>query len=155
MTRFAKDANAYAQAHLATYQESQGEAAAARAAKRGGAKRSLRAGLIFPITRSQKRLRALLDGPRTRVSSDAGVYLAGAVEFFVKRILDEAGLVAEEAKKTRIVPRHLKIGFERDNEWLGSFALANNLVLQGGVVPEIHAALLPKEKKSRSKKALE
>ena len=53
-----------------------------------------------------------------------------------------AGNAARDNKKTRIVPRHLQLAVRNDeelNKLLGSVTIAG-----GGVLPNIHATLLPK-----------
>jgi hypothetical protein len=54
-----------------------------------------------------------------------------------------AGNAARDNKKTRIVPRHLQLAVRNDeelNKLLGGVTIAS-----GGVLPNIHAVLLPKK----------
>lgn len=54
-----------------------------------------------------------------------------------------AGNAARDNKKTRVVPRHIQLAVRNDEELsklLGSVTIAN-----GGVMPNIHAHLLPKK----------
>ena len=46
-------------------------------------------------------------------------------------------------KKTRIVPRHIQLAVRNDEEL--SKLLAGVTIAEGGVLPNIHAALLPKK----------
>ena len=58
-------------------------------------------------------------------------------------MLELAGNAARDNKKTRINPRHLQLAIRNDeelNKLLGGVTLA-----QGGVLPNIHASLLPKK----------
>ena len=53
------------------------------------------------------------------------------------------GNAARDNKKTRIVPRHIQLAVRNDeelNKLLGSVTIA-----AGGVLPNIHAVLLPKK----------
>jgi histone H2A len=78
------------------------------------------------------------------------VYLAAVLEYLSAEILELAGNAARDNKKTRISPRHVQLAVRNDeelNKLLGGVTIA-----QGGVLPNIHAVLLPK-KKEKSEKA--
>lgn len=67
-----------------------------------------------------------------------------------------AGNAARDNKKTRIIPRHVLLAIRNDDE-LGKL-LGGVTIAHGGVLPNIHAVLLPKksattEPKSPSKAA--
>jgi histone H3/H4 len=64
-----------------------------------------KAGLIFPPGRCTSLIRKhqAID----RVSYKAGVQIAGALEYLVAEIIEQAGDVAKEAGFKRIKPRHL------------------------------------------------
>ena len=84
--------------------------------------------------------------PRTSMSS--GVYMGAVLEYLCAEVLELAGNAARDNKKTRIIPRHIQLAVRNDeelNKLLGSVTIAS-----GGVLPNIHATLLPK--KSASKK---
>jgi hypothetical protein len=58
-----------------------------------------------------------------------------------------AGNAARDNKKSRIIPRHLQLAVRNDeelNKLLGSVTIAS-----GGVLPNIHAVLLPKKSKGK------
>ncbi|XP_078399027.1 histone H2A-like [Cetorhinus maximus] len=77
------------------------------------------------------------------VGAGAPVYLATALEYLMDEILELAGNVARDNKKTRIIPRHLQLAFRNDeelNKLLGGVTIAQGLVL-----PNIQAVLLPKK----------
>ena len=55
-----------------------------------------------------------------------------------------SGKAARDNKKTRIIPRHIQLAVRNDeelNKLLGGVTIAS-----GGVLPNIHAVLLPKKK---------
>ncbi|XP_067883365.1 histone H2A-like [Heterodontus francisci] len=103
--------------------------------------RSSRAGLQFPVGRVHRHLRK--GNYAERVGAGAPVYLAAVLEYLTAEILELAGNVARDNKKTRIIPRHLQLAVRNDeelNKLLGGVTIA-----QGGVLPNIQAVLLPKK----------
>ncbi len=58
-------------------------------------------------------------------------------------ILELAGNAARDNKKRRIVPRHLTLAV-KNNEELNKL-LRGVTIASGGVLPNIHAVLLPKK----------
>uniref|UniRef100_A0A6S8EPN6 Histone H2A n=1 Tax=Aureoumbra lagunensis TaxID=44058 RepID=A0A6S8EPN6_9STRA len=108
--------------------------------------KSAKAGLQFPVGRIG---RFLKQGKyATRVGAGAPVYLAAVLEYLCAEILELAGNAARDNKKSRIIPRHLQLAVRNDeelNKLLGSVTIAS-----GGVLPNIHAVLLPKKSKSKA-----
>ena len=105
--------------------------------------RSSKAGLQFPVGRVGRYLKK--GKYATRVGAGAPVYLAAVMEYLCAEILELAGNAARDNKKTRIVPRHLQLAVRNDeelNKLLGGVTIAG-----GGVLPNIHAVLLPKKVK--------
>lgn len=100
-----------------------------------------RAGLQFPPSRQTTALRAH-GGHDGRVGATAGVYLAAVLEYLVAEVLEVAGDVARDNKKTRISPRHVLLAIRKDGE-LDELLPAT--VAQGGVPPHIQTVLLPKK----------
>ncbi|XP_048343220.1 histone H2A-like [Sphaerodactylus townsendi] len=103
--------------------------------------RSLRAGLQFPVGRVHRLLRK--GHYAERIGGGAPVYLAAVLEYLTAEILELAGNAARDNKKSRIIPRHLQLAVRNDeelNKLLGGVTIA-----QGGVLPNIHAVLLPKK----------
>jgi histone H2A len=61
---------------------------------------------------------------------------------WISQVLELAGNASRDNKKTRIVPRHIQLAVRNDEELsrlLGQVTIAN-----GGVLPNIHSILLPK-----------
>ena len=113
-------------------------------AKSSGAKatsRSAKAGLQFPVGRVARFLRN--QRVASRIGAGAPVYLAAVLEYLAAEILELAGNAARDNKKHRIVPRHVQLAVRNDeelNKLLGGVTIA-----AGGVLPNIHATLLPKK----------
>ena len=117
--------------------------------KGGGGKatsKSVKAGLQFPVGRIGRFLKK--GRYAARVGGGAPVYLAAVLEYLCAEILELAGNVARDNKKSRIIPRHVQLAVRNDeelNKLLGGVTIAS-----GGVLPNIHAVLLPKKSKSKS-----
>ena len=104
--------------------------------------RSAKAGLQFPVGRIASHLKK--GRYAKRIGGGAPVYLAAVLEYLAAEILELAGNAARDNKKMRIVPRHLQLAVRNDeelNKLLGGVTIAS-----GGVLPNIHAVLLPKGK---------
>ena len=116
--------------------------------KKGGksTSRSAKAGLQFPVGRMARYLRQ--GGFAKRVGAGAPVYLAAVLEYLTAELLELAGNAAKDNKRSRIIPRHIQLAVRNDEE-LNKF-LGNVTVAQGGVLPNIHAVLLPKKKKGKN-----
>ena len=114
--------------------------------KGGGGKatsKSVKAGLQFPVGRVRRYLKA--GRYAQRVGAGAPVYVAAVLEYLCAEILELAGNAAHDNKKSRIIPRHVQLAVRNDeelNKLLGSVTIAS-----GGVLPNIHAVLLPKKTK--------
>lgn len=83
------------------------------------------------------------------MGAGAPVYLAAVLEYLCAEILELAGNAARDNKKARIVPRHITLAVKNDeelNKLLGGVTIAS-----GGVLPNIHAVLLPKKSGGGSK----
>ena len=105
--------------------------------------RSSKAGLQFPVGRVHRHLR--VGRYAARVGARAPVYLAAVLEYLSAEILELAGNASRDNKKKRIIPRHIQLAIRNDeelNKLLGGVTIAS-----GGVLPNIHAVLLPKKSK--------
>ena len=108
--------------------------------------KSVKAGLQFPVGRIGRFLKK--GRYAARVGGGAPVYLAAVLEYLCAEILELAGNAARDNKKSRIIPRHVQLAVRNDeelNKLLGGVTIAS-----GGVLPNIHAVLLPKKSKTKS-----
>jgi histone H2A len=107
--------------------------------------RSAKAGLQFPVGRVARYMKKAKVADR--VGAGAPVYLAAVLEYLSAEILELAGNAARDNKKSRIVPRHIQLAVRNDeelNKLLGGVTIAS-----GGVMPHIHASLMPKSGKGK------
>ena len=86
----------------------------------------------------------------SRIGAGAPVYLAAVLEYLTAEVLELAGNAARDNKKTRIIPRHIQLAVRNDEEL--SKLLAGVTIAEGGVLPNIHAVLLPKKSEAAEAK---
>jgi histone H2A len=67
--------------------------------------RTTKAGLQFPIGRIHRYLKNAT--AVKRVSANAAVYLAATLEYLCAEMVEIAGNIAHDRRKTRITPRHV------------------------------------------------
>jgi histone H2A len=103
--------------------------------------RSSRAGLQFPVGRIHRFLKK--GRYAKRVGIGAPVYAAAVLEYLAAEILELAGNAARDNKRKTINPRHITLAIRNDEEL--NKLLAHVTISQGGVLPNIHAVLLPKK----------
>lgn len=111
-----------------------------------GRSRSAKAGLQFPVSKIRRQLKR--GRFARRVGAGAPVYLAAVMEYLCAEILELAGNAARDGKKSRIVPRHLLLAMRNDEEL--NKLMSSVTIAAGGVVPNLHAVLLPKSSKLSS-----
>jgi histone H2A len=63
----------------------------------------------------------------------------------IAEIVELAGNAAHDNKKSRIIPRHIQLAIRNDDELNKLFG--HITIAQGGVLPNIHQSLLPKQTK--------
>merc|ERR1712228_284304 len=104
--------------------------------------RASKAGLQFPVGRIARFMKQ--GRYAARIGAGAPVYCAAVLEYLAAEVLELAGNAAKEDKKSRVAPRHIQLAIRHDdelNKLMGGTTIAN-----GGVLPNIHVALLPVKK---------
>uniref|UniRef100_A0A8C3CHL9 Histone H2A n=1 Tax=Cairina moschata TaxID=8855 RepID=A0A8C3CHL9_CAIMO len=123
---------------LFTLLKSPGGLAGGRPAKT----KSSMAGLLFPVGRIYRLLKR---GSYTdRVGLGSAIYLAAVLEYLTAEILELAGSVARENKKSRILPHHIQLAVRNDKELNKLFSCVT--IAQGGVPPNVLPELLPRRR---------
>ncbi len=102
-------------------------------------------GLQFPVGRLARYLKK--GRYAERVGAGAPVYLAAVLEYLAAELLELAGNAARDNKKNRIVPRHIQLAVRNDEEL--SKLLGTVTIASGGVLPNMHTALLPAKSKTK------
>ncbi|XP_003227920.2 histone H2A, sperm isoform X2 [Anolis carolinensis] len=103
--------------------------------------RSVKAGLVFPVGRIRRYLK--VGHYAHRVSPGAAVFLAGVLQYLALEMVELSGITAHANKKQRILPQHIQLAVKNDPELDQLF---NGVTIaEGGVLPHIHAQLLPKK----------
>jgi len=110
--------------------------------------KSSRAGLTFPVGRVTRYLRK--ESNSKRVSPGAGIFTAAVLEYLCAEVVELAGNACRDNKRKTINPRHLMLAVRNDEELQKLFSKA--IIPGGGVLPNVHAVLLPKNKKKKKKK---
>ncbi|CAM5075092.1 histone H2A-beta, sperm [Chelonia mydas] len=105
--------------------------------------KSAKAGLQFPVGRVHRLLKR--GNYAERIGAGAPVYLAAVLEYLTAEILELSGNAAHENKKGRIGPRHIQLAVRNDEELNKLFAGVT--IAEGGVMPNILPALVPKTTK--------
>merc|ERR1711977_324324 len=79
-----------------------------------------------------------------RIGAGAPVYCAAVLEYLAAEVLELAGNAAKEDKKSRVAPRHIQLAIRHDDEL--NKLMGGTTIAAGGVLPNIHVALLPIKK---------
>lgn len=116
---------------------------------------SERSGLQFPVPSTKLLIRDTLNSTHKRtggvaVSDNAAVFLTAVAEYMTAEILELSGNAAKDNKRHRIKNRDLLLAIDYDWELTNLFEM--NDVANGGVLPNIHAVLLPKPKPPKAKR---
>lgn len=107
-----------------------------------GRTQSFKAGLTFPVGRVK---RILQEHTKTRIGAGAPVYLAAVLEYMCAEVLELSGNAARDNKKVRIIPRHVMLAVRNDEEL--DKLLKGVILAGGGVIPNIHMALISIDRK--------
>lgn len=78
------------------------------------------------------------------VTENAACYLSAVMEYMTAEVLELGGYAARDNKSSWIIPRHIQLALRNDEE-LNKFA-SSCTVMSGGVLPNIHAVLLPRKR---------
>lgn len=116
-----------------------------------GKSRSAKAGIQFPVGKVGRLLKK--GGYAKRIGAGAPVYLAAVLEYVVAETLELAGNAARDNKRSRISPRHIQLAIRNDEEL--SKYLAKVTIAEGGVLQNIHQALVSKSPKQRERRSVE
>lgn len=119
--------------------------------KRKGTPLATKAGLTFPAGRMLTHIRRLTGAQR--VAKNTAIYTAAVVEYLTAELLDIACTEAGQDKKhpKRITPRHIKLAIDKDKD-MGRL-VGDTVISQGGVLPYVDMALLPKKARERLQNA--
>ena len=102
---------------------------------------SARAGTLFPVGRLNRLLKA--GRYSDRMSSSAGAFMAGVLEYLTAEIIELAGNICEQHKKKTIAPKHMNLGVRSDDEL--SKLMVEVTIAQGGQMPNIPEFFLKKK----------
>ena len=125
---------------LAKHAVSEGTKAVCKFSSGGSGSKSSRAGLQFPVGRI---LTAMREKSRFRIGAGSPVYLAAVLEYLAAEVLELAGNAARDNARNRIIPRHIQLAVQGDEELDKLCKTA--VICGGGTIPHIHKALIPQK----------
>jgi histone H3/H4 len=114
--------------------------------------RQNKAGIVFPPSICEKFLRNF-GSTRIMVTKTAPVFLACVLDYVCKFILKRSTDLAKENNKVRLTIRELELSVRGDKDLEKLFDNCGIWFIGGGVVPNIHEALLNKKTKKKKKTA--
>ena len=85
-----------------------------------------------------------------RISLAAGIYLAAVLEYMSAEVLELAGNQTRDAKRKRIIPRHIYLAIKLDEEL--NLLCKKQTIAGGGTIEFIHKPLLESPKPKRKSK---
>ena len=109
---------------------------------------SSKAGLVFPAFRMYRFLKTRRFAKR--ISLAAGIYLAAVLEYMSAEVLELAGNQTRDAKRKRIIPRHIYLAIKQDEEL--NLLCKKQTIAGGGTIELIHKPLLQTPKPKRTSK---
>lgn len=111
--------------------------------------RSKLSGLIFPVGRTQTKLKNYVKSKnhKLHVGSSASIYLTAVLECLVAKILNGSKTICRNNFKLRINPRHIRLAIDYHSEF--SKMLKNCIINGGGVIPNIEQFILAPNKRFR------
>lgn len=83
-----------------------------------------------------------------RIGEGGAIYLAAVLEYLTAELVELAGIISQENRRQRIVPRHILMAIKRDDEF--NMLLKDVTISYGGVMSYINPVLLPKPTKARA-----
>ena len=106
--------------------------------------RSEKAGLVFSVSKTEKRLRKHLQG--YKISSNVPIYMTAVIEYISAEILDLSSMVTrhERNKHARITENHLYKAIQSHEPLCTLFK--NIIIPNSGVIQDIKQSFLPKKK---------
>ena len=121
-----------------------GKKSRSKTAPSGRSSSSSKAGLIFPVGRTFNRMKKTKMMPR--ISRKAAIALAASLQYLLEEVLEVAVGVTAQRKQKQIKPSAINVSIKEDAEM--SKFVGRLIIRQGGVIPHIHASLLPKNSKA-------
>ena len=98
-------------------------------------RRSVRAGLVFPVGRTATLLRKKLGQEVERIGEGAPVYLAAVLEYLAAEVLELSGNAAAQYHKKRIAPQHIRMAIKHDEALSRLIGSDRVIMLGSGVEP--------------------
>lgn len=121
--------------------QSRSQSSAARKRSKAVA-RGTRAGLSLSVARVRSRMREGLYAKKYGGNTD--LYVAAVVEYILDEVIAGAALITRSSKRKALTPQAIQLCVRRDADLSALFKGRN--IAGGGVVPGIHAYLMPKRK---------